>query len=76
MMRLRRAYATPTMLIVLPAQSEETNRVIRKKADFKEYFFRISLVFDNLDKGYYFSKQNQSMLEYVKEVLTNGIFIG
>ena len=46
MFYLRRTLVTPTILIVVPQDRSETNRVIRNKKVLKEYFIRTTLVSD------------------------------
>lgn len=73
---LRRTFVTPTLLIVSPQEKSETNRVIRHKMLYKEFFFRTTLVSDKKEKNYFFSASMDKMLEYAKDVLKEGIFIG
>lgn len=59
-----------------PCIREETNRVIRKKYKFIDYFLRLIIVNNLMEKGYYFSKQSSEILGFVREVLKKGINVG
>jgi hypothetical protein len=50
MFRLRRVFLTPTLVHYAPLQREETHRVIRKYHKYKDYFFRLTLTTEYLDK--------------------------
>ena len=76
MISQRRIYQNPTVTIFMPSQLEETNRVIRKKFKYVDYFLRIVLVTNNLDKDYYFNKYSGEIIKFVREVLVKGIFVG
>lgn len=76
MLRLRRIYQTPTLTIVAPLQREETHRVVRKYKQFKDYFFRLNMVTENLDKVHFGSTRMQTVLDYFIGILGNGIAIG
>lgn len=56
MVYLRRAYHSPTLFRVEAANREETNRVIRKKMKYKEFFLRVTLVNDTKEKDFYFGQ--------------------
>jgi hypothetical protein len=76
MLRLRRIYQTPTVTIVAPLQREETHRVVRKYKKYKDFFFRLNLVTDNVDKIHFGSVRMQAVLDFMIEVLAQGITIG
>jgi len=76
MMRLRRIYQTPTVTIVAPLQREETHRVVRKYKKYKDFFFRLNLVSETLDKLHFGSMRMATMLDYMIDVLGKGIYIG
>jgi hypothetical protein len=50
--------------------------VLRKKSKYTDYFFRIGIVTDSLEKGYYFTDRNVYLLKYIKDVISKGISIG
>jgi hypothetical protein len=56
MFRLRRVFQTQTVLHVAPLMREETHRVIRKYRNYKDYFFRITLVSEHLSKIHFGEK--------------------
>ena len=76
MLRLRRIYQTPTVTIVAPLQREETHRVVRKYKKYKDFFFRLNLVTDNIDKVHFGSTRMQEMLDFMIGVLASGVTIG
>ena len=69
MLRLRRIYQTPTVTIVAPLQREETHRVVRKYKKYKDFFFRLNLVSDTVDKIHFGSTRMQSVLDYMIAIL-------
>lgn len=73
---LRRTFVSPTLIIVAPQERSETNRVIRNKKIYKEFFFRTTLVNDKLEKDFFFHDSMNKMLEYNKDILKKGIAIG
>ena len=76
MLRLRRVYHTPTLFIVAPLQREETHRVVRKYKKYKDFFFRLNLVTDNIDKVHFGSIRMASILEFMIRLLATGVSIG
>jgi hypothetical protein len=76
MLRLRRIYQTPTVTIVAPLQREETHRVVRKYKKYKDFFFRLNLVTDTIDKVHFGSARMQEMLDFMIGVLASGVTIG
>lgn len=69
MLRLRRIYQTPTVTIVAPLQREETHRVVRKYKKYKDFFFRLNLVSDTVDKIHFGSIRMQAVLDYMIAIL-------
>lgn len=76
MLRLRRIYQTPTVTIVAPLQREETHRVVRKYKKYKDFFFRLNMVSENLDKLHFGSNRMQEVLNYMITILAEGLTIG
>ena len=76
MLRLRRIYQTPTLTIVAPLQREETHRVVRKYKKFKDFFFRLNMVTENMDKIHFGSRRMETVLNYMIGILGDGITIG
>lgn len=76
MLRLRRIYQTPTVFIVAPLQREETHRVVRKYKKYKDFFFRLNLVTENIDKVHFGSVRMQSILDYMINIMAHGLNIG
>lgn len=60
----------------MPCQLEETNRVIRNKYKFVDYFLRIVLVTNNLKMDYYFNKLSGEIIKFVRDVLNKGVNVG
>ena len=54
---------TPTLLLVLPLQREQTNYVIRKYRNKMDYFARIVFVNEQEDKDFYNHEVSQILLE-------------
>lgn len=76
MLRLRRIYQTPTVFIVAPLQREETHRVVRKYKKYKDFFFRLNLVTENIDKVHFGSMRMSTILDYMIGILAKGVNIG
>ena len=73
---MRRVFQTPTLTFYAPLQKEETHRVIRKYRHLKDFFFRLTLTTENLDKMHFGSAKLSRMLEYMIRVLGDGVMIG
>ena len=54
---------------------EETHRVIRKYRKYKDYFFRLTLVTENLSK-LHFGERMSNILNFMINILGKGIKIG
>ena len=68
---------TPTLLLVLPRQREQTNHVIRRRLTFKNNFARIVFVSEKQEKDHYINDIMTQLLDLqVKDRLKRGIFIG
>lgn len=68
---------TPTLLLVLPLQQEQTNYVLRKHKRLMDYFARIVFVSEQEDKDYYQNEITALLLDsQVKNRLKNGVSIG
>ena len=76
MLRLRRIYQTPTLTLYAPLQREETHRVVRKYRQYKDYFFRLNMVTEYMDKIHFGSQRMQGILDFMIETLARGIKIG
>ena len=55
---------------------EETHRVIRKYRTYKDYFFRLTLVSENLDKLHFSGEKMRKILDFMINILGEGISIG
>jgi RNA-dependent RNA polymerase len=64
------------MTLYYPCQKEETCRVIRKKYKFTDYFIRLVIVTNTLEKGYYFSIYSEEILNFIRKILTYGVKAG
>lgn len=76
MMRQRRIYQTPTLTIVAPLQREETHRVVRKYKSYKDFFYRLNMVTENLDKLHFGHTRMREILDFMISVLRDGINFG
>jgi hypothetical protein len=76
MLRLRRIYQTPTVTIIAPLQREETHRVVRKYKKFKDFFFRLNMVTEQLDKIHFGHTRMQPVLDFMIATLAKGVNIG
>ena len=76
MLRLRRIYQTPTLTIVAPLQREETHRVVRKYKTYKDFFYRLNMVTENLDKLHFGNTRMREILDFMISVLRDGINFG
>ncbi|TNV86912.1 hypothetical protein FGO68_gene10314 [Halteria grandinella] len=76
MYRLRRVFLTQTLVHFAPLQREETHRVIRKYQKFKEYFYRLTLTTEYLDKMHFGNDKMRHVLDYMIGVMGEGIQIG
>ncbi|CDW76328.1 rna-dependent rna polymerase [Stylonychia lemnae] len=75
-LRLRRVYLTPTLLLFQPNAKDQTNRVLRYNAKIKDFFFRLVLVSDNMEKFKFGAVRQQELLEKMKEVMKSNLFVG
>jgi hypothetical protein len=55
---------------------EETNRVIRKYRTQKDFFFKLTLANENLDKLHFSGERMRKILDFMIKILGEGIFIG
>lgn len=62
--------------MVAPLQREETHRVVRKYKKFKDYFFRLNMVTEQLDKLHFGHERMQPLLDFMIGILGNGINFG
>jgi hypothetical protein len=76
MLRLRRIYQTPTVTIVAPLQREETHRVVRKYKVYKDFFFRLNMVTEQLDKLHFGHTRMQNILDFMIGTLAHGVNFG
>lgn len=61
-LRQRRVYVTPSLILFKPNAREQTCRVLRQFHRFKEYFFRLTLSDDRLQKMHYGSIKERLVL--------------
>lgn len=60
----------------MPLVREETHRVIRKYKDYKDFFFRLTLTSEYLDKIHFGNDSMRIVLDYFTRVLGQGVRIG
>ena len=49
---------------------------MRKYKKYKDFFFRLNLVTENIDKVHFGSKRMQGILDYMIGILAGGVTIG
>lgn len=76
MYRLRRVFLTQTLVYFAPLQREETHRVIRKYYKYKDYFYRLTLTSEYLDKIHFGSDSMSKVLDFMIGVMGAGITVG
>jgi hypothetical protein len=76
MLRLRRIYQTPTLTLVAPLQREETHRVVRKYKTYKDFFFRLNMVTEQLDKLHFGNLRMSGILDFMIGILRDGLNFG
>jgi len=76
MLRQRRVYLTPTLILFKQNAREQTNRVLRKYINFKDYFFRLILTNDE-NKQFHFGKESYNqILDNYCLIMKGKFFIG
>eukprot|EP00347_Sterkiella_histriomuscorum_P000757 403374620 len=75
-LRQRRIYQTPTLTLFFANQREQTNRVIRQFKKYKDNFFRLVLVNDQLQKFHFGSMKQKEMLQHMKDLMKQELYIG
>jgi RNA dependent RNA polymerase len=50
--------------------------VVRKYKKYKDFFFRLNLVTENMDKVHFGSMRMQTILDYMINILAKGVTIG
>lgn len=64
------------MTLYYPNEREQTHRVLRYNKKYKDYFFRLILVSDKIEKVHFGSRKEKPVLERMKDIMKRDLFIG
>ena len=70
-----KVYLTPTLLRFCHGQYEEGNHVLRMNPELQFHFMRVNFASESQEVGFY-SSYTESLLDYNKRVLVEGIKLG
>jgi RNA-dependent RNA polymerase len=75
-MKTRTIEVTPSMIIYKPPVYEKQNHILRKYGEYKDNFIKVNFVDEDGSKIYFSSQSMWILINFLKNVMLNGINVG